>query len=69
MLKTPSVTFHHPFSHYHSDFRMFVLQRMMIDIVPLCSAQYERAFNTTRIPGEKSGLVCFRAAIYNITIP
>lgn len=32
---------------------------MLNKTVPLCSAQYERQFQTTRIPGIEKGIVCF----------
>ena len=34
---------------------VFVLQIVLNKTVPLCSAQYERQFNTTRIPGLETG--------------
>ena len=29
---------------------------VVLDLVPLCSAQYERVFGTTRIPGVEAGV-------------
>ena len=29
---------------------------IVLDLVPLCSAQYERLFGTTRIPGIEAGV-------------
>ena len=34
---------------------VFMLQIVLNKTVPLCSAQYERQFNTTRIPGLETG--------------
>ncbi len=32
---------------------------VVMDLVPLCSAQYERLFGTTRIPGIKAGTLLY----------
>jgi hypothetical protein len=30
---------------------------MVQKLVPLCSSQYERQFNTVRIPGKETGII------------
>ena len=35
------------------------LQLKQMGIYPLCSAQYERIFDTTRIPGKEEGIIAF----------
>lgn len=36
---------------------MYLLQILVQGMVPLCSAQYERVFNTTRIPRKEIGML------------
>lgn len=35
----------------------FAFQLMLLHTIPMCSAQYERMFNTTRVPGVDTGRV------------
>ena len=46
-----------------------VIQIMINGTIPLCSWQYERQFNTTRIPGIETGEYirkCLLHKIYNV---
>lgn len=46
----------------------FAFQLMLQNTIPMCSAQYEYMFNTTRVPGVETGRVFSRAAFSTLLL-